>query len=392
MQVDIDQFMKDGYVIIPECIPADQLESLRKSFDTLVERQKAIWASEAKPGEPAGGFWETSAQPRLWYDHVVDASTADAIDFTLHENTMGVSRQLMDCDEAATVCFFLMCSPVKDHGPAAWHRDIHPKDQAPLTGLERDILDNAPGVVQWNVPLYDDSVLWVVPGSHRRPNTQAENEQLLKDRTVPLPNSIPVELKAGDGVAYTNTIFHWGSNYSSKLRRTIHFGHRAFGGHIYPYVPHFYWTPDLLEKVSPTGRELLGRFGELRDGELNRVTSLFRALIDRDEQTFLTELARIHPGEEQRIVAVIQLSKFAFKIHFQPEGYGHDLMHSDEVASRFSEEERAQLWERFAPLDAVLQTEEDQFTPGFQSQPMKYTFEEMPEGFGVEEFVESWRE
>ena len=41
MQVDIDQFMKDGYVIIPECIPADQLESLRKSFDTLVERQKA---------------------------------------------------------------------------------------------------------------------------------------------------------------------------------------------------------------------------------------------------------------------------------------------------------------------------------------------------------------
>ena len=209
---------------------------------------------------------------------------------------MWVSRQLMECEEAATVCFFLMCSPVKDHGPATWHRDIHPKDQAPLTGLERDILDNAPGVIQWNVPLYDDSVLWVVPGSHRRPNTEAENEQLLKDRTVPLPNSIPVELKAGEGVAYTNTILHWGSNYSAKLRRTIHFGHRAFGGHIYPYVPHFYWTPDLLEKVSPFAKELLGRFGELRDEELDRVTSLFRALIDRDEETFLTELARIHPG------------------------------------------------------------------------------------------------
>ena len=102
------------------------------------------------------------------------------------------------------------------------------------------------------MPLYDDSVLWVVPGSHRRPNTEDENEQLLKDRTVPLPNSIPVELKAGDGVAYTNTILHWGSNYSAKLRRTIHFDHRAFGGHIYPYGPHFYWKPDLLEKVSPS--------------------------------------------------------------------------------------------------------------------------------------------
>jgi len=78
-------------------------------------------------------------------------------------------------------------------------------------------------VIQWNVPLYDDSVLWVVPGSHRRPNTQAENKQLLADRTVPLPSSIPVELKAGDGVCYTNTILHWGSDYSTKLRRTIPF-------------------------------------------------------------------------------------------------------------------------------------------------------------------------
>ena len=91
-------------------------------------------------------------------------------------------------------------------------------------------------------------------------------------------------------------------------------------------------------------RELLSRFSALRDEELDRVTSLFRALIDRDEQTFLAELARIHPGERQRIVAVTQLSKFAHKIRFQPEGYGFDLMHSDEVASRFSEEEIETLW------------------------------------------------
>ena len=61
-----------------------------------------------------------------------------------------------------------------------------------------------------------------------------------------------------------------------------------------------------------------------------------------------------------------------------------------EVAARFSKEELVQLWERFAPLDALLQAKEDQFTPGFQSQPMKYNFEVMPEGFGVDEFVKSW--
>ena len=391
MQVDQQQFLDDGYVIIRECIPADMLDQLRASFETLVERQKAIWASEAGPGDPPGGHWETSGQPRLWYDQVVDEDTADTIDFTLHESTMGVARRLMRCEDAATVCFFLMCSPVRDHGPASWHRDIHPVDQAPLTGLQRDLLENAPGGIQWNVPLYDDSVLWVVPGSHRRPNTQAENEQLLADRTVPLPDSIPVELNAGDGVAYTNTILHWGSNYSSKLRRTIHFGHRAFGGLIYPYVPHFYWERELLQHASPTAREILSRFLELRDRELDTVTSLFRALIERDELSFHEELARLHPGEKQRLVSIIQLSKFAYKIRFQPENYGGDMKQSDLVAERLSDGEIEELWERFEPLDVKLKTEEDQFTPGFQSQPMKYNFEEMPEGFGVEEFVASWR-
>ena len=392
MKIDSKQFLNDGYAIIPECIPPDMLDQLRGSFATLVERQKAIWACEAQPDDPPGGVWETSAQPRLSYDQVVDEATADTIDFTLHANTMGVSRQLMRSEDAATLCFFLMCSPVKDCGPASWHRDIHPVDQAPLTGLQRDLRENAPGVVQWNVPLYDDSVLWVVPGSHRRPNTQAENEQLLADRTVPLPNSIPVELKAGDGVCYTNTILHWGSDYSAKLRRTIHFAHRAFGGLIYPYVPHFYWEPELLRHASPSGRALLNRSLVLRNRELDTVTSLFRALIARDEQAFREELARLHPGEQQRLVCIIQLSKFAYKIRFQPENYGGDMRQSDLVAERLSEEEIDVLWERFAPLDAELKTDEDQFTPGFQSTPMKYNFEEMPGGFGVDEFVAGWRE
>ena len=390
MHVDPQQFIDDGYVIVRECLPPDLLDQLRDSFATLVERQREIWAREAQPDDAPGGVWETSHQPRLWYDQVVDAATADTVDLTLHENTMGVSRQLMRCEDAAPLCFFLMCSPVKDCGPAQWHRDIHPIDQAPLTGLERDLLENAPGAIQWNVPLYDDDVLWVVPGSHRRPNTQDENEQLLADRTVPLPHSTPVRLRAGDGVAYTNTILHWGSNYSAKLRRTIHFGHRAFGGPVYPYVPHFYWQPELLHHLSSSSRDLLNRFLELRDLELDTVTSLFRALIERNESSFRDELARLHPGEKQRLVCLIQLSKFAYKLRFQPEKYGSDLKQSDLVAARLSESEIELLWERFAPLDARLQREEDQFTPGFQSGPMKYHFDEMPREFGVDEFVASW--
>ena len=102
-----------------------------------------------------------------------------------------------------------------------------------------------PGYVQWNIPLYDDDVLWVVPGSHRFPESEEQRSQLLLDPGVPLPGGVPVNLKAGDGVVYTNLIMHWGSYYSPRLRRTIHLGHRSFGGTIFLYVHSFHYDEEL---------------------------------------------------------------------------------------------------------------------------------------------------
>ena len=46
--------------------------------------------------------------------------------------------------------------------------------------------------------LYDDEVLFVVPGSHARLNTAEENAQLAEGDSVPLPNSVQTKLNAGD--------------------------------------------------------------------------------------------------------------------------------------------------------------------------------------------------
>ena len=62
-------------------------------------------------------------------------------------------------------------------------------------------------------------------------NTETEDRELLADPHKPLTGGIPVELKAGDGVVYVNYLLHWGSNYSTRIRRTIHGGHSIF--------PHF---------------------------------------------------------------------------------------------------------------------------------------------------------
>jgi ectoine hydroxylase-related dioxygenase (phytanoyl-CoA dioxygenase family) len=390
MNVNPQQLLDNGYVVLREVVPPERLEGLRNSFETLVERQKSIWARDRKPEDPPGGIWETNHQPRLSFHTVVDEETASAVEFCLHENTMGVCRQLMRAPEAGAQQFSLMCSPVRDHGPAPWHRDIHPIDQAPLFGLQEDLMVNAPGYLQWNIPLYDDNVLWVVPGSHRRPNTEEENRSLLENSRAPVPGSIPVELKAGDGVVYANTILHWGSNYSSKLRRTIHLGFRAFGGPIYPYVPRFHNDLSFTRHLSLEAQATFQRHGKLYAEECNRIEAVFRAIISKDADAFRAGLASLHPGEQGRMVCVVLLSKLVYKIRFKPSGYGPDISQHEVLGPRFSPAEVETLWARFAPLDARLQSDTEQYVPGFQSRPMRYFFYEMPANFGIEEFIVSW--
>ena len=239
MRVDQAQFMEQGYLILRNVIPAEQLDAIRRSYEVLVERQKAVWARERQPDDPPGGVWETHQQPRLSHvEELVDRSTANAVELWLHESTLGVAQQLIRAPELAVTEMMLMCNPVHDHpGGTGWHRDFQPATQAPVEGLTEDLRANGPGYVQWNIPLYDDNVLWVVPGSHLRVNTEAEERQMAEDPQAPLPGGIPVPLNAGDGVVYTNLIWHWGSNYSTRLRRTIHGGHASIAPPpLRPYI------------------------------------------------------------------------------------------------------------------------------------------------------------
>ncbi len=395
MNFEPGQLFEDGFLVLRGVIPPDWLGPLRDSFEHMVERQKGIWARERKPDDPPGGQWELSPQPRLHFDSLVDEDTANTMAFCLHEHTMGVSRRIMNAEAAGNTGFFFMCNPVEDRGPAAWHRDIHPIDQAPLRGLQEDLLHNAPGYLQWNIPLYDDNVLWVVPKSHRRGNTAEENRQLEKNSREPLPGGVQVELNAGDGVVYTNTILHWGSNYSARMRRTVHLGYRSYGGPIFPYVNRTFrdlaFTECLPADLQAVFRDVRRRY----DDESDLIESIFRAAIDRDDDAFQAGVAALHPGEACRIVCIVLLSKIVFKMKFAThparKHYGSDISHDEDLKPRFTVGELDILWRRFASLDEQVQSEAVQYVPGFQSDPMHYYFEEMPHGLNMETFMAGWR-
>ena len=396
MKVDPQQLRDDGYIILREVIPPEQLDDVRASFEVLVERQKEIWAQEGNPS-----VWETGAQPRLvHFENLIDAETANAVETWMHDNTLGVARQLLSVPEQTGIAgMMLMCSPQRDHGPAHWHRDVHPIDMAPMASLQADFLENGPKYLQWNISLYDDDVLWVVPGSHRRLNTEEENRQLLKNPRVPLPGGIPVKLKSGDGVAYSNYILHWGSNYSTKLRRTIHGGHT-----IFPYYPDLNFT----QFLSPEARQTFENWTQASNRMQDLTEAALRAVLKKEAEAYCEAVEELQPsaGEKGKMVLAIYLAKAAYHIHIlkspdfdelPPEvrrrassPHSISINWGPQFADRFSKEEADLLWQRFEVLDAKLQTDEDLFVPGFQSGPMRYFFEEEPSNFGIEDFIASW--
>ena len=395
MHFDPRQLFEDGFIVLRGVVPPDWLDPLRDSFERMVERQKEIWARGRKPDDPPGGEWELSHQPRLYFDTLVDEDTANTMAFCLHENTMEASRRIMNAKAAGNTGFFLMCNPVEDRGPAAWHRDIHPIDQAPLRGLQDDLLHNAPGYLQWNIPLYDDNVLWVMPKSHRRGNTDEENRCLERNPREPLPGGVQVELNAGDGVVYTNTILHWGSNYSARTRRTIHLGYRSYGGPIFPYVNRTFRDLSFIECLPADQQAVFRDVRRRYDDESDLIESIFRAAIDRDEGAFQEGVAALHTGEVGRIVCVVLLSKIVYKMKFATHPvrrhYGSDISHDEDLKPRFTDGELDILWRRFAPLDRQLQSGTMQYVPGFQSDPMHYYFEEMPSGLNMDTYMGAWR-
>lgn len=402
MGIDRDQFIDQGYIILRNIIPSNKLRDMRASSEIILERQKRIWASEMSPSDPPGGIYETARQPRVVMElpGLIDAKTANVVeDFWLANKTLDIAEQLL-CNPVPQVTqMWIMCNPLKDHpGGTGWHRDIHPSDMAPMDALTADLTENGPRYTQWNVPLYDDNVLWVVPGSHRRRNTEQENTNFLIDLKQPITGGTPVELKAGDGVIYSNFLLHTGSNYMNKTRRTLHGGHAIFGD--YPEL-------GFIENLSASAQEKFEGFTDRTEHMKNMTESALRAVMDKDTHVYRKCLESMQPGAGPagKTVLTIYLCKAALHIRalktFSSEvkdpayrramvSHPITLNWGPEFASRFTIEESELLWRRFEILDSNLQDDVEMFEPGFQSGPMYYYFNELPENVDTESFIASW--
>jgi len=392
--IDPEEVLENGFAIVRNIVPRDQLDSLRAGFEMQFEKQRHIETAKRSADDPPASWWENSRQRRVFPEQTVDELSAHVIDFLLG-SPQEISRKVMAAPRASLFIFNSLNNPLREIGPDPWHRDPTSASVAPLEGLINDLVANRVlAQVQWNIPLYDDPTLWVVPGSHRRLNTPEEERQLREDPRRPLPGGTPVELRAGDGVVYSNLLLHWGSFYTPRrLRRTFHFGYRSFGGPMWPYFPLRYWGVDFTKDLSPLARSSFEQFAAWHAAEQEDVAATLRAVVDKNGVAFEGGLRNLHASERGRMVAVTLLDRMVQRLSAYADpsfpsrsaaeqaaavgGDGVYLAQFQDIARRFNAADLGTLLERF---ETVHERQRDGDT----------YLDTMPVDFGVTEFIASW--
>ncbi|KAF7514390.1 hypothetical protein GJ744_000160 [Endocarpon pusillum] len=219
---------RDGYIHIPALLDPVQIFSLRKAASQVVNlarsgkwpyirtvpKQFPPWSSTPPP-DSEGGIWGIQ--------HLLHPEMPGRKEFAklyFGNAIIGVVKELLGLnlydprseDKIVMELLNLLISPSgnKDF-ELRWHRDDI-RWETDAEEEKRQLDEKSPGGrqahAQYNIALYDDESLIVVPESHRRVRTEEERNAdpyapELKDMKV-------VKMKAGDAVFYDSNIVHRG--------------------------------------------------------------------------------------------------------------------------------------------------------------------------------------
>lgn len=217
----------------------------------------------------------------------------------------------------------------------------------------------------------------------------------------PLPGGGEADLKAGDGVGYILPILHWPSNYTAKLRRTIHGG--------FTRTTHY---PDLswLDHVSPRAQETFTRWDARSHTYCEMADAALRAVIDGNAPAYRAALDRMWPGRGPKglLHSTICLGKTATIIFNQHCRTVDELSEFDRgnlnnvhpmtmqwgprLTDRFTPAEAMIIHERFKPIDDALRSNVELHPPGFRGRATNYHPHRVPRGLTVDSWLAGWND
>ncbi len=201
-------------MVVPSMLSTAELETLRDAAARTTALARAgRWPHIRTVGKQFPPWPSTAGDGGIWgVQHLLHPDLPDSHVFLasyFSDGVMGVARELLRCadadDELVMELFNMLVRPDSDF-ELRWHRDDIPADVDSVAEEAR--LAEPAWHAQWNLALWDDESLVLVPGSHARARTEAERAAAPFERD--LPGQVVVRLRPGDVAFYNNNIFHRG--------------------------------------------------------------------------------------------------------------------------------------------------------------------------------------
>jgi hypothetical protein len=223
-----EEYYRDGFTVLRGLIPATLVRDLRQESDTGRELVRRERGPQVQRIQPVFAYKDLNAQ-----------CFSDFLDLpALHATVEGILGK--DYQPSASPGMGILLEPAESAWCTEWHRDW-----ANLPYVDRQQYrrsrDNVRMFNQFNAALYDDHALWIVPGSHNREDTPAEQalgaapgngsdqspvelELACLSYVRSMPGALQVVLCAGDVAFYRNSSWHTGNYVPYVKRATLHDG------------------------------------------------------------------------------------------------------------------------------------------------------------------------
>lgn len=219
----LSQLERDGFVVVKSIFDQDTLNTLREASIKVTDlARKGNWPHIRTVGKQFPP-WDSTTEHGIWgVQHLMNPDLPGNAIFAkayFSEEILRIVKELLQCEDEHLVMelFNMLVRPEKDF-ELRWHRDDIPADAKPEEEMER--LGRPAFHAQYNLALFEDDSLVLVPGSHKRARTDIERGADPFEKT--LPDQLIVKLEPGDIAFYNNNILHRGVYSSTKERMTLH--------------------------------------------------------------------------------------------------------------------------------------------------------------------------
>lgn len=249
---DRDHYFEHGYLIKRKVVPETELERIKTGVRRIIDRARSgegldlPWINKEKgiPNRIPGMLRPEYFQPEIG-DFLEKTAVLDIVERILES---GLRYSL----------FGMLASGDGKKYHLEWHRDAAPVEgPSQMTELLRTMRMSC----QINAPLFADSFLKIVPGSHARNTTEEERAALRNDSYGFMPGEITVELEPGDVAFYVANLLHTGFNPEGKFRWTLHAAFWVAGSALWHGErPQLDWVKHAEAPYGPRVRELLDEF------------------------------------------------------------------------------------------------------------------------------------